>query len=369
VLFRSGDLVTGGTVSAGNPLMYRNRIINGDMRINQRGVFSNAASSGNLFIVDRFLTTVNATTGYYVSSNVLLSASDTPYQLGFTSSLRCTVAVGYSPSYIYPIWQNIEAYNMADFNWGTSFGTPVTVSFWYRSNMPSGSIGSVNLRNNVAGGTWWLYNASFIVAGGGVWQYVTLTVPPPPNGSTWKTGTNTGIELGISTINGGTSLGWSSSASAGYYGQFPWWQYQGTYVEATGVQLEKGTVATPWEVRPYATELALCQRYYYQETLTSSTSTPFAIGHVRGATAADTIYRLPVTMRGIPTLGSSGAFIILSTGSNITVTSVTQQDPNTIDTLAIRFNASGGGMTPGYAAEIASAPSNPGTYIAANAEL
>jgi hypothetical protein len=349
--------------------MYRNRIINGDMRINQRGVFSNAASSGNLFIVDRFLTTVNATTGYYVSSNVLLSASDTPYQLGFTSSLRCTVAVGYSPSYIYPIWQNIEAYNMADFNWGTSFGTPVTVSFWYRSNMPSGSIGSVNLRNNVAGGTWWLYNASFIVAGGGVWQYVTLTVPPPPNGSTWKTGTNTGIELGISTINGGTSLGWSSSASAGYYGQFPWWQYQGTYVEATGVQLEKGTIATPFEVRPYATELALCQRYYQQFncTATGGSYQKFGTGWIASTTGAYTVTPLVVPMRTNPTLASNSApstFLVTA----VNILTVTSMSVNSASTNEVEISWTGTGGSAGQGAT-AAANSTTSAFLGFNAEL
>jgi hypothetical protein len=358
----AGDIVCSGTVSGGNPLMFRNALINGDMRIAQRGVSS---TSTGAFVVDRFKINSSITTGVITYTQNTLTTSDTPYQYGFryAANLVATTACS-SYLYIQPM-TILEGYSIQDFKWGTPFGAPATMSFWYRSNMPAGSTSHMSLRNyNVSTS----YIAPFTTTG--TWQFLTFTIPPPPSGTAFGTGGSGALELFISSL--GTTqgtLGWSATTSTGYTGSFNWAATLNTYIQFTGVQLEKGTVATPFEVRPYATELALCQRYYYQFTATTTISTPFVVGHVRSGTAADVLYRLPVTMRGIPTLATSGSFLIQSTGSNWTVTSVTQQDPNTIDTLVMRFNASAATMTPGYAASVCTVAGTAGYYIAALAEL
>jgi hypothetical protein len=205
--------------------------------------------------------------------------------------------------YVYGINQQIEGYNIADFNYGTSYASPVTASFWFRSNMPAGSTSSFTFRNGLAGGVAWaLYNTTFTVTGGGAWQYVTLTIPPPPSGSGWNSANAVGIEYLISSIyNTGSPLGWSTSAHVGFSGQTTWWTTTGNYVEATGVQLEKGSVATPFEVRPFGIELSLCQRYYVRFTGDGSFK-PLGIATAINTVSATGIIVVPTSMRSQPTI-------------------------------------------------------------------
>ena len=284
----AGDLVVSGTISGGAGMgSFRNRIINGDMRINQRG----ATSVTTGYLVDRWK--LLTSTANVAMSVVSLVSSDTPFQMGFTNSIRTTVTYGSGvtlfPNYIYN-YQIIEGYNIGDFNWGTPFGATTTVSFWHRTNIPTGSTACFSIRNGGVGGTYYNYNAPFTVAAAGVWQYVTLTVPPPPNAAgSWATGTNGSVEFYISSNYGPVTsvAGWQANGGVGMVTQFPWWQNAGNYIEFTGVQLEKGTVATPFEFRPYATELQLCQRYY--ETGTSSVV--FTVSGASQTTSSSVFYK------------------------------------------------------------------------------
>ena len=275
---------------------FRNRIINGDMRINQRG----ATSVTTGYLVDRWK--LLTSTANVAMSVVSLVSSDTPFQMGFTNSIRTTVTYGSGvtlfPNYIYN-YQIIEGYNIGDFNWGTPFGATTTVSFWHRTNIPTGSTACFSIRNGGVGGTYYNYNAPFTVAAAGVWQYVTLTVPPPPNAAgSWATGTNGSVEFYISSNYGPVTsvAGWQANGGVGMVTQVPWWQNAGNYIEFTGVQLEKGTVATPFEFRPYATELQLCQRYFTQLG-GQSLYNAFGVGIANQATTANIRCFLPVPMR------------------------------------------------------------------------
>ena len=296
----AGDLVVGGTVSAGNPLMYRNRVINGDMRIAQRGT-SNVLSLGSdikNYMIDRFFaqsyfTTAAAMTQYQSA----LSASDAPYQLGLRNYMNVVVNIGSSVTALLPISQVFEGYNIQDLNWGTSFGSPVTLSFWFRSNAPAGSQFTYSLINYAGTAN---YAGTFVPAPG-IWQYWTFTIPPPQNGTAWNTGTNGALALYIASYYPGgftTTVNQWNSGSYTYcaYGSYNWPGLAGNYIHCTGVQLEKGTVATPFEVRPYATELALCQRYYVRFTGDGSFK-PIGVATAISTTAATGIIVAPTSMR------------------------------------------------------------------------
>jgi hypothetical protein len=216
---------------------------------------------------------------------------------------------------VYPT-QIIEAYNIADLNWGTSFGSPVTLSFWFRSNIPSGSQTNFVLRNSNAGGTNWNINQPFTYNTTGTWQYVTSTLQPPPNGSGWNTGSSGGVELFLCPVylqNCSNVATWQAVNNIGLPGSYIWPQTAGNFIEFTGVQLEKGTVATPFEFRAFAQELALCQRYYYQESMPNTSLNynivcPMTI--ITGTTAMG-VFKYPVTMRSnAVTLTSSGTYTL-----------------------------------------------------------
>ena len=292
-----GNINCTGNISAGNMGMFRNRIMNGDMRVNQRGLTSITADNNNKYLVDRWTCSTNNTMGF---ATVTLTTSDTPFQYGLKTSIRVT-----SPSitggYCSPM-QNIEGTNMSDFMWGTGYGAPATLSFWCRVNLPSG-LNQLPVRvSSVTNAYTYLSNVSIV--SNGTWQYVSLTIPRPPTSSVWST-TSTdaySVSIGVYGVSGTTTSynTWTAGANL-YPSSTNIYSTNGSYVEFTGVQLEKGTLATPYEFRPFATELALCQRYFntsYEYGTTPGTATMNGrIGLVSsGANIMYAIY-FPVTMR------------------------------------------------------------------------
>jgi len=303
----AGDLVVGGTISGGAGMgAFRNRIINGDMRIAQRGT-SNVVTSGvgaNWYMIDRFGVNSNFSSGQLTQTQQTLTASDTPYQYGFRYSWRLTANIALTSAsygYLEPV-QYIEGYNIQDFNWGTSFGSPITVSFWFRTNLAPGLYVSFTIRGGHQ------YSVPFTVTGNGTWQYVTATIPPPPNGGSWPTNNTIGLQLYLGSRGlASYSLQPNTWIGPNYQGNWldtNWAATAGNYIEFTGVQLEKGTVATPFEFRPYATELALCQRYFEVLLDTSPTNVAWNMGTYAGGITNNLWFNFKVTKRAVPTLYS-----------------------------------------------------------------
>jgi hypothetical protein len=292
----AGDLVVSGTISGGAGMgAFRNRIINGDMRIAQRGTSNVINGTATVYLIDRFACPSGG--GTLTQTQQTLSSSDSPYQVGFRNSWRMTCTVAQNPIVYLEPAQAIEGYNIADLNWGTPFGVPVTVSFWFRTNLSTGSIFCFSVRDS-AGVQ--VYPVPFAAVGNGAWQYVTGTVPPPPNGTTINTGNTTGISLYIGPVdppvNSHTPFTWTGSGYAAATNVVNWYATAGNYIEFTGVQLEKGTVATPFEFRPYAHELALCQRYFTQLG-GQSVYNFFGSGIATSGTVASIIVPLPTNLR------------------------------------------------------------------------
>jgi hypothetical protein len=333
----AGDLVVGGTISGGAGMgMFRNRIINGDMRIAQRGTSFAGVFNTVIYGIDRwnfYMYNSGGTAGSLTVAQQTLTASDTPYQLGLGYSTRATVPIGWSSATgtgINALLQYIEGYTCADLQWGTSFGSPVTLSFWCRTNVSGRPNVNINLTNTGAPAS---YCNLFQAGDPGVWKYVTLTVQPPPNGST-PTSTTNGVWFGLGlggygTSQTGTAGTWGGSSNQVASGTSPIYANAGNYIEFTGVQLEKGTVATGFEFRPYATELALCQRYWeqsYAQGTAVGTSTGTGLVYVSGTSdnslnlGAYVKYAVPKRVSVSPTLytqaGTSGT-VGYSKGTNI----------------------------------------------------
>ena len=315
----AGDLVVSGTISGGAGMgAFRNRIINGDMRIAQRGTTSTTAG----YLVDRWF--VGFPTGGFTQSQVTLIPSDTPWQLGLKYATNVAITSSATNSYIR---QAIENVNITDLNWGTSCGVPITVSFWYKTNATPGSIITMAIRTAlwIGGVSWYVYPFTSVAIGQNTWQYVSVTIPPLPNlgynlGMANNGGQDT-LELFIaSNYVAAAPVGtWTNTSAPGSPVPTTVWNTPGNYVTFTGVQLEKGTVATPFEFRPYATELALCQRYY-QKTFSQGS---YAGQNVNGAGAIYTIAngttevlgsRFVTTMRAIPVVTMYNPYTTTTTG-------------------------------------------------------
>lgn len=120
----AGNAMFDGNISAGNLGMFRNRIINGNMRVNQRGVNSTVAN--NAFTFDRYIQSFVTTGGTITMSNLDLTPSDTPHQYGFRNSLRITNTTAPTSISFVQHGQIVEGLNISDFNWGSSVGASAT---------------------------------------------------------------------------------------------------------------------------------------------------------------------------------------------------------------------------------------------------
>lgn len=231
-----------------------NRIINGDMTIAQRGTSFVAATNGT-FGVDRFRLEVNSDAVLTVSQQ-----SDTPANSGFQYSLRYAVTTAdtsIASGQLVGASHRIEGYNVRDL-----VGCTFTLSFWVRSSKTG--VHCVSFRNSGNDRT---YVAEYTVAAANTWEQKFVTVVGGLiTAGTWNftDGLGLAVDWALAT---GSSL--QTSAGAWQTGNFRATSNQvncldtvGNIFAITGVQLEAGTVASPFERRPYGTELALCQRYY-----------------------------------------------------------------------------------------------------------
>lgn len=294
--------------AAGTGFAFRNRLINGDMRIDQRTAGAStsiAVGDGVTFLPDRWR--FQKSSSSYGSTAQLSSTAPE----GFTSSLLVTVTSAFSPAAgdYFTVGQKIEGFNYADFQFGSPVAKPVTISFWVRSSVTGSyavSLSNANVYNRFIVKTITINSAN-------TWEYKTLTFPGDTTG-TWGISSSDSLYLRIdlgsgSSFNATAADAWSSagfrlSSTSNFASN------AGATFHLAGAQLEIGSVATQFERRPYGLELALCQRYYtlldfnvdgfhsfYGEGATNSASTFFAVKH-----------QFPATMRATPTFVSTATF-------------------------------------------------------------
>ena len=255
-----------GVASPPNSMGFRNRIINGDMRIDQRNAGASVNITSNIFVVDRFK-------GFRSGGAATITGQrSTAVPTGFNNSVVLTVGTGAAPGATdYTQFdQNIEGYNVADLGWGTANAQAVTLSFWVRSSL-AGTFG-VAFRNDAGNRS---YVASYTISAANTWEYKTITVAGDTSG-TWLTDNNSGIkmtfDMGVGSTYSNTAGAWAGANYFGLTGGVKLVATAGATFYITGVQLEAGTVASPFERRDYGRELMMCQRYYQQATTVINTS-------------------------------------------------------------------------------------------------
>ena len=265
-----GNLAINGSIRADNLGMFRNRIINGDMRIDQRFAGTSttiAAASTSVYIADRWRVSNGTTSAALTMQRVRAPAN--PYGHVYALSAIATTAQATMNNQDYvTLEQRIEGYNIADFGWGTTYAQPITVSFAvYSTQAGHYSISLRNATNTMS------YVAPFTVPVANQWVQVQQTVPGETMG-TWEVETALGLSVAVTLAAGSnwvtSNVGrWQESSRAasgfGYAAATGGANFMGTVnnqLYLTGVQVERGTIATPFEARPFGVELVLCQRYY-----------------------------------------------------------------------------------------------------------
>lgn len=294
---QGGFTSTGATVLAdvngGQLAGLRNRIINGDMAIDQRnnGALINPATAGN-YTLDRWVHAQAGSMSVQIQQNRngFTPPAGFPNYLGIQNNTAYTVTSSDNCSIQY----RIEGNAIADFNYGSAATAKTSVlSFWVRCSA-TGTFGG-SIRNNDNNRS---YPFAYTISSANNWEYKTVTIPGDTTG-TWLRDNGVGLRisfsLGAGSAFSGTAGSWGSSNLTSVTGAVSILGSVGANWNITGVQLELGSQATPYEQLPRQVELAMCQRYYYAATQYVGTST------------APTSYSHPVTMRATPTRTGGGA--------------------------------------------------------------
>ena len=294
---------------SGTQFSFRNKIINGDMNIAQRGT-SFAAIADNTYSLDRYLFS-NVSAAVITASQQADSPSDSEFQ----NSLRLTVTTAdtsIASSDRCSMRQIIEGYNARDL-----IGKTFTLSFRVRSSKTG--VHCVAFRNS---GPDRSYVVEYTVNVANTWEYKTVTVSGGLiTAGTWDWTNGKGLTVDFILAAGSTyqttAGAWQTGNLWATANQVNCLDTVGNIFAITGVQLEAGSVATPFEHRPYGTELALCQRYYERGTYSFG-------GNAWAATAVFSQWvPYKVTKRTAPTPSASG--------TSFTNVSSYLSDNNTVD--------------------------------------
>lgn len=288
----------------------KNLIINGAMEVAQRGTSS---TSTGYQTVDRVQFSKGGTDETPTQAQVDVSSGTTPYTSGFRKAYKITNGnqtggAGTSDNII-AFRYHIEAQDIANSGWNyTSTSSYITLSFWIKSSVAQSFQGVLTSED----GTRQIYPFATGSLSADTWTKITNTIPGNSN-ITFNNDNGKGLTLEIIGFSGSdfatdsaTINAWQARTSGNQFGRAStstWYTTDNATLEMTGFQLEVGSVATDFEHRSFAEELALCQRYYYEDP---DISHRMADGQV--ACNAINAYTLPVgsahptTMRANPTL-------------------------------------------------------------------
>ena len=323
-------------VSAGR----KNMIINGDMRIAQRGTSETSVTSTGYYTVDHFASTFNNLGTWTVSRE-----SDAPDGFRYSLKHTCTTADASPTTGDYAIvYQKFEMQDVEHLNYGSTAAKDVTLSFWVKSNKSGPASVGIFI---FSGGSPYFLSKKYTINDSNTWEHKTVT---------FKGNTDFAVTGGDNTW--GFTVEWWMNSGPNYQGNTEniWTSSDGRnlanlgvggatsdYFSLTGVQLEVGKNATEFEHRSYGEELALCQRYYFRLNSEGSNHPIANVYGESGSQVYGTFY-FPVQMRAAPTnftnSGSSSHFTVIHAGTG---TNGPTMFASTLTTAGIGLNTAGSG--------------------------
>ena len=256
----------------------RNIVINGAMNVAQRGTSSTSDGFGSL---DRFMANLGGNDENATQSQADISSGTTPYTTGFRKSFKFTngnQTGGAGSGDRVTILHRIEAQDIANSGWNyTSTSSFITLSFWVKSSVAQNFYGFLRTSD----GTAQLYPFETGSLSQDTWTKITKTIPGNSN-LQFDNNVNIGLEIEWDMFRGTDTTGSISLNAWGAYNssvRIPdmtstWYETDNATFELTGVQLEVGSQATPFEHRSIGEELHLCKRYYQEAGIILSNTTP-----------------------------------------------------------------------------------------------
>lgn len=324
----------GSIIESAAKLGLRNKIINGKMDIAQRGTSFAAIASG-AYSLDRWLVSYSTT-----SVATVTQQSDVPSSNEFQSSLRFAVTTADSSiaagDFAF-IEQRIEGYNVRDL-----IGRTFTLSFWVRSSKTGTHC--VSLRNSAADRS---YISEYTINAANTWEFKTIAVSGgliTAGAWNWTNGSGIGVAFALAagTTFQTTAGAWQTGNFLATANQVNCLDTIGNIFAITGVQLEVGSTATPFEHRPYGMELALCQRY------TRGAPTNYAWPGQMYSTTGAAVFSTGVPMRGTPTLSTTSGFLLANGAGSNSVTGLSVLSNGVDGTVGLNVTVASG-LTAGQA--------------------
>jgi hypothetical protein len=288
-----------GEISTDN----RNVVINGAMQVAQRGTSTASITTADYYTADRWRTGA-VTLGTWTQS----VDADAPTGSGFRNSLKmlCTTADA-SPAAAdaLSLQHRLEGKNLQQFAKGTASAKPFALSFWVKSNVTGTYIANLTDNDNSRS-----VSASYTISASATWEKKTIIFPADTTGAFdndngFSSQITFWLAAGSNATSGTLNTTWASLVEANRaVGQTNLAAATSNYWQVTGVQLEVGSVATPFEFEAFGTTLEKCQMYFIriQGYATFSHGVGDGATNIRG-----NICPIPNTMRGTPTLTERGA--------------------------------------------------------------
>ncbi|MEK9697183.1 MAG: hypothetical protein VW270_15580 [Candidatus Poseidoniales archaeon] len=359
--------------SVADKLGNRNLIINGAMQVAQRGTSFTSQTSGAYYL-DRFQAhTFNLGSGVYRVDQ----STDAPDGFEKSFKLSCTTAEGSTNANAQmSVYQALEGYDTSFLKYFQANPDTVTISFYVKSNRTGTFSAALKLSDN---GSYWgdgstrIYNFTYSISTADTWERKTASITLDSATTETKViNENFAVaiqwwQLAGTSRDGATANSWVNNTNvATDSDNLRLLESTNNNWFITGVQLEVGNTATPFEHRSYGDELSRCHRYYWQQDA-SSNYARYGIVSVESATAAETVIHLPTTMRIPPALlhGTVGNSVVYSALGLYAATALAM-DNTTVNAVCVAITSSG--MTGGRAGTFLS-NNTTDFYLAFNAEL
>jgi hypothetical protein len=298
-------LIDNYIADSGRPLSNRNLVINGAMQVVQRNANTTSITTDGYYSPDRWNINISSSGTWTMNVDSAGVNRVGPEQFSNSCNLICTSAdSSLSVGDFFIFQQRLEGLNVQQIEKGTAVAESVTVSWYAKSSNTGTYICELFDNDNTR-----QCSKSWTINVANTWEKKSVTFPADTTGRLDNDNLtslilNFWLAAGTTWTNGALNTTWASTTSANRaVGQFNLAGNINNYIAITGVQLEVGSVATPFERRPYGTELQLCQRYYQQYSNTERLPVWVASNNAAFVFSANV---LMTPMRATPTVSSSG---------------------------------------------------------------